>query len=194
MDKRIPQRDSGHQIGPEIPLYGILMLVVSCCTRGEDVWAEFFAFRLWRCSGQPCNNQQSYGPMNVTVGFSRSERSRNNLGRNSNCSGRMFYGREKWIGLDQNTLPPMAPVFLHISRKLLNKSPYPVPRQFKLWFLLTGSTLRFNFVCSLRSPYPSPLEPTPLSTVKPDPHPTPQKNSTAASTINRLCFPPCSST
>jgi hypothetical protein len=33
----------------------------------------------------------------------------------------MFYARENlWIGLDQNTLPPMAPVFLHISRKLLS--------------------------------------------------------------------------
>ena len=31
----------------------------------------------------------------------------------------MFYGRETlWIGLDQNTLPPMAPVFLHISSEL----------------------------------------------------------------------------
>ena len=58
--------------------------------------------------------------MDVTAGFSRSERSRNNLGRNSNCSGSMFYGRENlWIGLDQNTLLPMALVFLHISRKLL---------------------------------------------------------------------------
>ena len=26
-------------------------------------------------------------------------------------------------GLDQNTLPPMAPVFLHISRKLLSSLP-----------------------------------------------------------------------
>jgi hypothetical protein len=42
-------------------------------------------------------NQQSYGQMDITAGFSRSERSRNNLGRNSNCSGRMFHGREKWI-------------------------------------------------------------------------------------------------
>src|ERR1700685_4578348 len=33
--------------------------------------------------------------MEFTIGFSRSERSRNNLGRNSNCSGRMFHGREK---------------------------------------------------------------------------------------------------
>jgi hypothetical protein len=35
--------------------------------------------------------------MDVTVGFRRSERSRNNLGKDSNCSGRMFYGREKRI-------------------------------------------------------------------------------------------------
>src|SRR5271156_2386520 len=89
----------------------------------KELWAEFFALRLWRCSGQPCNNQQNYGQMDVTAGFSGSERSRNNLGRNSNCSGRMFYSRENlWIrrpiGLDQNTLPPMAPVFLYISSKL----------------------------------------------------------------------------
>ena len=86
--------------------------------------AEFFALRLWRCSGQPCNNQQSCGQLHITVGLWRSERSRNNLGRNSNCSERMFYGRGNlWIGLDQNTLPPMAPVFLHISRKLLSSLP-----------------------------------------------------------------------
>ena len=65
IDKRRPQRDSAHQIGPEIPIHRILMVVVSCCTWGEDVWAEFFALRLWRCSGQPCNNQQSYGQMDV---------------------------------------------------------------------------------------------------------------------------------
>jgi hypothetical protein len=63
----------------------------------KKLWPEVFAFRLWRCSGQPCNNQQRDRQMDVTVGFSRSERSRNNLGRHSNCSGRMFYGREKWI-------------------------------------------------------------------------------------------------
>ena len=85
----------------------------------KELWPEFFALRLWRCSGQPCNNQRNYRQMDVTAGFSRSERSRKNLRRNSNCSGRMFNGRENlWIGLDQNTLPPMAPVFLHISSKL----------------------------------------------------------------------------
>src|SRR5271155_5834215 len=89
----------------------------------KELWVEFFALRLWRCSGQPCNNQQNYGQMDVRAEFSGSERSRNNLGRNSNCSRRMFYSREnlwiRWpIGLDQNTLPPMAPVFLYISSKL----------------------------------------------------------------------------
>jgi len=85
------------------------------------MWAEFFALRLWRCSGQLCSNQQSYGQMDVMVGFSRSERPRNNFGRSSDCSGRLFYGREKWIGLNQITLH-MAPAFqvLHISRKLLS--------------------------------------------------------------------------
>jgi hypothetical protein len=65
----------------------------------KKLWAEFFAFRLWRCSGQSCNNQQGYRQMDVTAGFSWSERSRNNLGRTSNCRGRKLYGREKWIGL-----------------------------------------------------------------------------------------------
>src|SRR5271154_2987922 len=40
----------------------------------KELWAEFFALRLWRCSAQPCNNQQNYGQMDVTAGFSRSER------------------------------------------------------------------------------------------------------------------------
>jgi hypothetical protein len=35
--------------------------------------------------------------MDVMTGFSRSERSRNNFGRHSNCSGSLGYGREKWI-------------------------------------------------------------------------------------------------
>jgi len=65
----------------------------------KKIWAEIFALKLWRCSGPPCN-QHSYGQMDVSVEFSRSERSRNNLGRNSNCSGRMLYSREKWIGLE----------------------------------------------------------------------------------------------
>ena len=52
----------------------------------------FNALRLWRCSGQPCNNQQSYGQMDVImVGFSRSERSRNNLGSGA---GEMFPVRD----------------------------------------------------------------------------------------------------
>src|SRR5271168_1353109 len=71
----------------------------------KELWAEFFALRLGRCSGQPCHNQQNYGQIDVTAGFSGSQRSRNNLGRNSNCSGRIFYGGENlWIVLDQNTL------------------------------------------------------------------------------------------
>src|SRR5271170_5522199 len=40
----------------------------------KKLWAEFFALRLWRCSGHPCNNQQSYGQMDITVGFGKSER------------------------------------------------------------------------------------------------------------------------
>ena len=58
---------------------------------------NFFAFRLLRCSGHPCNNEQSYGQMDVAAGFRRSEKSRNNFGRHSNCSGRLVYGKEKWI-------------------------------------------------------------------------------------------------
>jgi len=33
---------------------------------GKKLWADFFALRLWRCSSEPClNNQQSYGQMDV---------------------------------------------------------------------------------------------------------------------------------
>ena len=34
----------------------------------KELWAEFFAPRLWRCSGQPCNDQQNYGQTDVTAG------------------------------------------------------------------------------------------------------------------------------
>jgi hypothetical protein len=84
----------------------------------KKLWAEFFALRLWRCSGQSCNNQQGSGQMDVTAGLSRSERSRNNIGRSSNCSGRKLYGRERnGSGLPKSQ--PVTPVFLHISCKLL---------------------------------------------------------------------------
>jgi hypothetical protein len=39
MDKRMAQGDLTHQIGPEIALYGILMVVVRCL------------HRRWRCEG-----------------------------------------------------------------------------------------------------------------------------------------------
>src|SRR5271154_5701947 len=41
MGELIRQLDTTGQIGPEIPFHGILMLVVSGCTGGEEVWAEF---------------------------------------------------------------------------------------------------------------------------------------------------------
>ena len=47
MEKWRPQRDSALQVGPETSLHGILMVVVSCCTGGEEVWAEFFTFTNW---------------------------------------------------------------------------------------------------------------------------------------------------
>jgi len=72
-----------------------------CCTRRvEKLWVEFFAFRNWKCFCLCPNNQQCHGKMEATVGLSRSERSRNTLGRSSNYSGRMLYNREnKWLKL-----------------------------------------------------------------------------------------------
>jgi hypothetical protein len=49
MDKWKPQLDSLHKNGLEIPLHKILMVVVGCCTGGEEVWAEFFNIRNWGC-------------------------------------------------------------------------------------------------------------------------------------------------
>ena len=62
-------------MGLETPLTRFLIVVESGIIGGEDVRAEFFALRLWRCSGHPCNNQQSYEQMDIAVGFGRSERS-----------------------------------------------------------------------------------------------------------------------
>jgi hypothetical protein len=87
-----------------------------------------------------------------------------------------FTAERSGSDLTKTHLPPMAPVFLHISRKLLNKSPYPVPRQFKLWFLLTGSTLS-PFQLLMQPPFSLPFSARTNTTVKPDPHPTPQKNN-----------------
>jgi hypothetical protein len=98
MDKwRLPL-DSTCQKGLETTLEVVLIVVQSSIAGAEKVRAEFFALRLWRCSGQPCNYQQIYGQMDVTVGFSRSERSRNNFERSSDSNWKLVYDREKPIG------------------------------------------------------------------------------------------------
>src|SRR5271170_218714 len=86
----------------------------------KKLWAEFFAFRLWKCSGQPCKNQHSYGQMNVTAGFIRLERSRNSLGRNSNCSGRTLYGRENESGLSKSRCLWLLPFYTYPANCLVS--------------------------------------------------------------------------
>jgi hypothetical protein len=85
MDKRRQQRDSSHQIVPEIPLHGILMVVVTCCTGGECAWAEFFTLRNWRCFCLWVSNQRCYDKTETTAGFSALNRSRFNPLRCSDC-------------------------------------------------------------------------------------------------------------
>jgi hypothetical protein len=82
----------------ELAFEGVLIVVRSVIAGAGGVRAVFFALGLWGCSGQPCNNQQRYGQIDITIGFSGSERSRNNPGTGSDYSGSMFYGRVKWIG------------------------------------------------------------------------------------------------
>jgi len=86
----------------------------------EDVRAEFFALRLWGYSGQPCNNQQNYGKMGVAAGFSRSERSRNNLGRNYSYSGRMLYGRETGSGWSKSHCTWLLPFYIYPANCLVS--------------------------------------------------------------------------
>jgi hypothetical protein len=86
MDKWRLRLDLTCQKGLETALEVVLIVVQSGITGAEEVRAESFALRLSRCSGQPYNNRQSYGQMDVTVGFSRSERSRNNVERSSDCT------------------------------------------------------------------------------------------------------------
>ena len=52
MDKRMARADSEHQIGPEIPLHENLMIVVSCCTGDEEVWAEVFKLEMFSLVAQ----------------------------------------------------------------------------------------------------------------------------------------------
>src|SRR5271163_4663301 len=83
---------------------------------------EFFTLRNWARFCLCLSNQCSYGQMDGSGGFSASNWSKIYPPRCSDCRLLMLYGRENlWIGLDQNTLPPMAPVFLHISSKLLRE-------------------------------------------------------------------------
>jgi len=58
-----PKLDSTRQRGTEATLEAFLIVVESGAlqVRAEEVRAEFFVLRLWKCSGHPCNKQQSYG-------------------------------------------------------------------------------------------------------------------------------------
>jgi single-stranded DNA-binding protein len=95
MIKYMPWLDSPRLASLETILTRFLIAVERGFT-GEDDRADFFTVTVWGYLGQPCNNQQSYGQINVTVGFSRSERSRTDLGRSSNCDLRVLYDNGEW--------------------------------------------------------------------------------------------------
>jgi len=87
--------------------------------QGKNKCCRNFSLRNWARFCLYISNQCSYGQMDGASGFSASNWSKTYPPRCSDCRLLMLYGRENlWIGLDQNTLPPMAPVFLHISSKL----------------------------------------------------------------------------
>jgi len=67
------------------------MAVVSCCTEGEEVLAEFFTLRNWRYFRLWLNNQQCHGKTNGTGGFSTLNWSKTNLSRCSDCRLVMLY-------------------------------------------------------------------------------------------------------
>jgi len=83
------------------PWRNILIVVKSAITGEEEVWGGIFHLRspglhrLWICFAQPYNNQQSYGQVDVSVGFGKSETWEKNLGRSSNCGWKLLYDREK---------------------------------------------------------------------------------------------------
>ena len=83
MDKLRPQADSAHQIGLETSLVAFLILGWWCFIDGQKYWPEFFILKCWYFL---VNNQRSYGQMDGTSAFSASKRSRNHLGRSSDCS------------------------------------------------------------------------------------------------------------
>ena len=91
MDKWRAQLDLAHQMGPEIPLHGILMVVVSYFTGGEEVWAEFFALKNWTYFRLWLTNQLVYGKMDDTGGFSASNWSKTNSLCCSDCRLVMLY-------------------------------------------------------------------------------------------------------
>src|SRR5437667_5144483 len=75
--KQTPQLDSAHQLGPETTSVEFL-IVVGVCRK-----LEFKNIENWRRFGLQKNNQRCYRQTDISIGFSASNRSRNNLGRDS---------------------------------------------------------------------------------------------------------------
>ena len=59
------------------------MVVVDCCTGGEEVEVKFFTLGSWKCLRLWLKNQQCYGMTNVTGEFSASSWSK---GFNQPCT------------------------------------------------------------------------------------------------------------
>src|SRR5271154_2140972 len=95
------------------------LIIVEDVITGE-VRAEFLALRLWRYSGQPCNNRQTYGELDVTDGFSRSERSRNTLEGIMIVMEGCFMAERDGSSLSRSQCLCLPSVFLYIFRKLLS--------------------------------------------------------------------------
>jgi hypothetical protein len=86
---------SEHQKCPEIPFYGILMIVGGHCTGGEISLGGIFTCGIFNFLFA-CNSTTKGKQLDL-AGRKGSEIT---LEGGSNCGERRLYVREKWIGLD----------------------------------------------------------------------------------------------
>ena len=95
MDKWGLQLDSARQEGLET-LFHRVLTVGLWDYGGRKGTGGILKSVFWSCSCLYRHNQQCYGKMEITTGFSSSNWSRNRLNRLSNCRLEGYYGGKKW--------------------------------------------------------------------------------------------------
>jgi hypothetical protein len=98
MDKQRLQLNSVHQIGLEIPVYRVLIVVGSGTDYGEVSWAAFWKSENWEHFCLWGHSQLCYDKIEAAIGLSASERSKNTFPWDSDSRWWWSLARVKLVG------------------------------------------------------------------------------------------------